>query len=106
MRPIYCRKYTVLTSFTADKQTANESVLISLGGEYNLTVNNRLWLRSSYTSLYTNNQWFTSKSQSLHLIDSIFKQGYDVLLEDWNEAIFIYKVKVFMLDWHELRNGL
>jgi hypothetical protein len=28
-------------------------------GEYNLTVNNRLWVRSSYTSLYTYNQWFT-----------------------------------------------
>ncbi|CAF1333687.1 unnamed protein product [Rotaria magnacalcarata] len=59
-------------------------------GEYNLTINNRIWLRSSYTSLYTNNQWFTSKNQSLHLIDSIFKQDYDVLLGDWNETILIY----------------
>ncbi|CAF2054431.1 unnamed protein product [Rotaria magnacalcarata] len=59
-------------------------------GEYNLTINNRIWLRSSYTSLYTNNQWFTSKNQSLHLIDSIFKQGYDVLLGEWNETILIY----------------
>ncbi|CAM4904601.1 unnamed protein product [Rotaria socialis] len=29
--PIYCRKDTVLTSFTVDKQTVNESVLINLG---------------------------------------------------------------------------
>ncbi|CAF1620691.1 unnamed protein product [Rotaria magnacalcarata] len=31
IRTIYCRKYTVLTSFTVDKQTVNESVLINLG---------------------------------------------------------------------------
>ena len=31
IRPIYCRKYTVLTSFTVDKQTVNESVFINLG---------------------------------------------------------------------------
>ena len=36
IRPIYCRKYTVLTSFTVDKQTVNESVLMNLGRGVNL----------------------------------------------------------------------
>ncbi|CAF0787041.1 unnamed protein product [Rotaria sordida] len=59
-------------------------------GEYNIIINNRIWLRSSYTRLYNNNKWFTSEDGSLCLIDSYLKQGYDSILGEFNETQFIY----------------
>ncbi|CAF0870990.1 unnamed protein product [Rotaria sp. Silwood1] len=59
-------------------------------GEYNIIINNRVWLRSSYTCLYNNNKWLTSKDESLYLIDSYVKQGYDLILGEFNETNFIY----------------
>ncbi|CAF3069093.1 unnamed protein product [Rotaria sp. Silwood2] len=58
--------------------------------EYNIIINNQIWLRSSYTRIYNNNQWLTSKDGSLLLIDSYLKQGYDFILGEFNETFFIY----------------
>ena len=64
----------------------------TLKGEYNISINNRVWLRSSYAALYTSNHWFTSKNGSLLLVDSSFKQGNDLILGQWNETELIYKL--------------
>jgi hypothetical protein len=64
----------------------------NLKGDYNISINNRVWLRSSYTSLYSNNQWYTSKDGTLILIDSYLKQGNDSILGEWNETELIYKL--------------
>lgn len=69
------------------------NVLIdNLNGDYNISINNRVWLRSSYISLYSSNQWYTSKDGSLILIDFNFKQGNDSILGQWNETQLIYKL--------------
>jgi hypothetical protein len=62
-------------------------------GNYNITINNKLWLRSSYTGLYTNNQWFKSNDNSLDLIEIIFREGNDLKLGEWNQTEFIYQLK-------------
>lgn len=62
----------------------------SESGNYNLTVNQRLWLRSSYTGLYFNNRWFRSGDGSLSLVESIFRRGNDLLLGEWNETQLIF----------------
>ncbi|CAF2953393.1 unnamed protein product, partial [Rotaria sp. Silwood2] len=58
--------------------------------EYNISINNRVWLRSSYTDLYSNNKWYTSKDGSLSLIDICFKEGNDSILGIWNQTELIY----------------
>ena len=66
----------------------------SFKGNYNISINNRVWLRSSYTSLYSNNQWYSSKDGSLLLIDRHFNQGNDFYLGQWNETEFIYYLNI------------
>ncbi|CAF1064276.1 unnamed protein product [Adineta steineri] len=66
-------------------------VIDDLKDDYNISINNRIWLRSSYTSLYNSNQWFTTKNnESLHLIGKNFNEGDDLILGQWNETEFIY----------------
>jgi len=60
--------------------------------DYNIIVNNRIWLRSSYTGLYNNNQWYKTNDGSLILIDKLNRKGNDLILGDWNETKFIYNL--------------
>jgi len=61
---------------------------------YSIIINNRVWLRSSYTGLYNNNQWYKTIDGSLVLIEKLFRQGNHFLLGDWNETEFIYNLNI------------
>jgi hypothetical protein len=64
----------------------------NINGDYKIIVNNRVWLRSSYTALYNNNQWYKTTDGSLHLIEKFIREGNDLILGDWNETEFIYNL--------------
>lgn len=65
-------------------------VLLDQHGGYNITVNNQLWLRSSRTAIYADNQWYSTENNSLRLIDITVAQGTDPYLGSWNETKLIY----------------
>ncbi len=46
-------------------------------GGYNVSVGDRVWLHSSYTSLYVDERWYSSNDGSLPLIDTLLEQGND-----------------------------
>lgn len=62
-------------------------------GSFNVTINSRIWLRSSYTRLYTSNQWFTTQDDSLLLIDKHLNEGNDSILGRWNETCLVYQFR-------------
>ena len=61
-------------------------------GGYNVSVADHVWLRSSYTSLYADEQWYSSDDGSLPLIDTRLDQGNDENLGEWNETQLIYSL--------------
>jgi hypothetical protein len=61
-----------------------------VNGSYSIIINKRVWLRSSFTSLYSNNQWYTTKDGSLRFISKSFEEGNDSFLGQWNETHLIY----------------
>ena len=61
-------------------------------GMYNVTVNNYLWFRSSWTSLYADNRWYSSEDGSLSFIDTQAASGNDPYLGEWNETQLIYEL--------------
>ncbi len=63
-----------------------------LKGDYNISINNRVWLRSSYAGLYSNNQWYTSKDGTFRLIDLYLNEGNDSILGEWNETVLVYNL--------------
>ena len=63
-------------------------------GEYNVSVNSQVWLRSAGTSLYVRDRWYSSSDNSLPLIDSKIVQGEDPLLGAWNETVLIYNLTI------------
>ncbi len=67
-----------------------EVLIDDLKGSYSILINNRIWLRSSYTSLYNSNQWYTTKDGSLCFISKDFKEGNHSILGEWNETQLIY----------------
>lgn len=67
-------------------------VLIDKNGSYNITVNNKLWLRSSRTAIYFDDQWYSTEDKTLSLSDITTAQGTDPNLGSWNETKLIYKL--------------
>ena len=65
-------------------------VLIDDHGNYNITVNNQVWLRSSRTAIYTDDRWYSTENNSLSLIDITTTHGLDPALGAWNETVFTY----------------
>ncbi|CAF0880414.1 unnamed protein product [Didymodactylos carnosus] len=63
-----------------------------VSGEYNISVANRIWLRSSHTALYAGERWYSSEDGSLPLIDTRLDQGNDENLGEWNETQLIYRL--------------
>ncbi|CAF3961313.1 unnamed protein product [Rotaria sordida] len=61
-------------------------------GGYNVSVADHVWLRSSYTSLYADERWYSSNDGSLPLIDTRLDHGYDENLGEWNETQLIYSL--------------
>jgi hypothetical protein len=63
-------------------------------GEYNVTVGDRVWLRSSYTKVYVDDRWYSSSDGSLTLMDICFANGDHPTLGQWNETRLIYSLYV------------
>lgn len=63
-----------------------------INGNYNISIGDYRWLRSSRTALYADNHWYSSNDSSLPLIDTRIVQGYDSNLGSWNETQLIYSL--------------
>ncbi|CAF3533440.1 unnamed protein product [Rotaria socialis] len=61
-------------------------------GKYNVSIADRVWLRSSRTALYADERWYSSDDDSLPLIDTRLDQGNDEHLGKWNETQLIYSL--------------
>ena len=59
-------------------------------GGFTLSVNNNIWLRSSRTALYVDDQWYSSDNNSLPLTSISTAQGNDPNLGSWNETQLNY----------------
>jgi hypothetical protein len=72
-------------------------VSIDQRGGYTIRINDKEWLRSSQTSLYVDNKWYSSDDQSLPLINITAGKGTDRYLGSWIET---------QLNYHLIRNGI
>ncbi|CAF3252058.1 unnamed protein product, partial [Rotaria sp. Silwood2] len=55
----------------------NINVVIDDKGGYNITIGRRIWLRSSRTAIYVDNQWYSSDDNTLPLTDISYTSGFD-----------------------------
>lgn len=67
-------------------------VVVDSNGAYNLTVNNKVWLRSSRTAIYADNRWYSTENNSLSLTTITTDQGIDPNLGAWNETKLTYSL--------------
>ena len=67
-------------------------VLVDQSGGYNITINNKLWLRSSRTAIYADDRWYSTENQSLPLVSITFEEGTDPNLGNWNETKLTYNL--------------
>ena len=65
-------------------------VSIDQNGHYNITINNRVWLRSSRTEIHTDDRWYSTENNSFPLVEVTTAQGKDPILAAWNEMILTY----------------
>ena len=65
-------------------------ILIDETGRYNITVNNQVWLRSSRTAIYADDQWYSTENTSLPLANITTAEGKDSTLGSWNETRLTY----------------
>lgn len=87
--------YTVLIvgAFQTAVDTNDLHVSIDpMHGNYNVTVNERVWFRSSYTAIYADHRWYRSDEDSLSLISTNIAQGNDPYLGRWNETQLVYRL--------------
>ena len=70
----------------------NIQVLIDQKGEYNITINNKLWLRSARTAIYVDDRWYATDNNSLPLLNITTGQGTDPYLGNWNETKLSYNL--------------
>lgn len=86
-------------------------VAVDRTGGYTIHVNDKIWLRSSRTALYTNNKWYSSDDKSLPLINITTEQGTDRHLGSWNETQLNYdlnhdgihtKIVASIRQWREI----
>lgn len=61
-------------------------------GAFNITVNDRVWLRSARTALFADNRWYSTEDNSLPLVEIKTAEGTDPLLESWNETQIIFNL--------------
>ena len=65
-------------------------VLIDSYGDYNITINNQLWLRSSRTAIYADDRWYSTEDKSLSFVSITTAEGTDPNLGRWNETKVTY----------------
>ncbi|CAM2722812.1 unnamed protein product [Rotaria socialis] len=75
----------------------NIEVLIDKKGGYNITIGNRVWLRSSRTAIYVDNKWYSSDDDSLPLTGISITSGFDPNLGDYRD---------FQLSYDLVRSGI
>jgi len=68
----------------------NIEVVVDQKGGYNITIGNRVWLRSSRTAIYVDNKWYSSDDNSLPLIDISRGSGFDPHLGDYIDIKLSY----------------
>jgi len=61
-------------------------------GNYNITVSNKIWLRSSRTAIYVDDKWYATENSSLPLVSITTAQGTDPYLGNWNETKITYNL--------------
>ena len=67
-------------------------VSVDQTGAYNITINNKVWLRSSRTAIYVDDRWYSTENNSLPLVSITEAQGTDPFLGNWNETIVTYNL--------------
>jgi hypothetical protein len=91
--------------------SADIKVLVDEKGGYNISINGNLWLRSSHTSLYVDNKWYSTDNNALPLASISITQGNDPNLGVWNETQLNYdlvrngthtKIVGRIRQWHEI----
>jgi hypothetical protein len=55
-----------------------------------MTMNDKIWLRSSRTAIYVDDQWYSTEDKSLSLVSISTAQGADPNLGGWNETKLTY----------------
>ena len=55
-------------------------------GGYNITINNKVWLRSGRTAIYADDRWYSTEDNTLPLVNITTAQGIDPILDAWNET--------------------
>ncbi|CAF3548503.1 unnamed protein product, partial [Rotaria sp. Silwood2] len=75
----------------------NINVVIDDKGGYNITIGRRIWLRSSRTAIYVDNQWYSSDDNTLPLTDISYTSGFDPNLGDYRD---------FQLNYDLVRDGI
>jgi hypothetical protein len=70
----------------------NIQVLVNQKGEYNITIDNEVWLRSARTAIYVDDRWYSTDDNSLPLLNITGAQGTDPLLGNWNETQFVFNL--------------
>ena len=69
---------------------ADLKVSVDDKGGFTLSVDGNIWLRSSRTALYADDQWYSSDNNSLPLTSISTAQGTDPNLGSWNETQLNY----------------
>lgn len=72
--------------------SAELKVSIDSTGAYNITVNDKVWLRSSRVAIYVDNRWYSTEDNSLPLAGIAEAQGTDPYLGTWNETTITYNL--------------
>jgi len=67
-------------------------VLVDENGGYNIAVNNQIWLRSSRTAIYVDDQLYSTENNTLSLLGVTTAEGNDPYLGSWNETNFTYNI--------------
>jgi hypothetical protein len=91
--------------------SADIKVSVDEKGGYNISIDGNLWLRSSHTSLYIDNKWYSTDNNALLLASISTSQGNDPNLGGWNETQLNYdlvlhgthtKIVGRIREWHEI----
>ncbi|CAF1238587.1 unnamed protein product [Adineta ricciae] len=75
----------------------NIRVTVDEKGGYNISIGDRVWLRSSRTAIHVDNKWYSSDDNSLPFTDLSYGSGFDPKLGDYRD---------FQLSYDLVRGGI
>lgn len=85
-------RFVVFFLFFVVACSADTSISIDSTGAFNITVNNKVWLRSSRTAIYVDDRWYSTENNTLPLVSIAQAQGTDPYLGLWNETVITYNL--------------